>query len=101
MILLAVEKNDYVYVYNENKEKLLSVKGHLHNYSEKFVAIKHLNAEAIDIYMTQMENNCSDILMIFLTCRIIATSVCKKHLEKEEIKAPFLRKYCFDTRQLY
>lgn len=52
MILLAVEKNDYVYVYNENKEKLLSVKGHLHNYSEKFVAIKHLNAEAIDIYDT-------------------------------------------------
>ena len=99
MILLAVEKNDCVYVYDENKEKLLSVKGHLHNYSEKFVAIKHLSYEAIDIYMTHMEKNCAYTPMIFLTCRILS-SVYKKHLEKRD-KSPFLRKYCFDTWQLY
>lgn len=58
MILLAVEKNDYVYVYNENKEKLFSVIGHLHNYSEKFVAIKHLNDETIDIYDTYGKKLC-------------------------------------------
>ena len=58
MILLAVEKNDCVYVYDENKEKLLSVKGHLHNYSEKFVTIKHLSYEAIDIYDTYGNKLC-------------------------------------------
>lgn len=48
MIVLAIEYNDNIIVFNEKKEEILRKKGKLYNYTENTVAIKIGNA--IDVY---------------------------------------------------
>ena len=50
MILIAVESQKQVYVYDEKKNFLFSRCGTLYNYSDNFVAIKRNTSDVIDIY---------------------------------------------------
>lgn len=51
MIIFAVEKNYWVYVYNEEGECIFQVNGHLRNYSEHFVAVAKIDDDTkIDVY---------------------------------------------------
>lgn len=60
MILIAVETNDYVKVYDCSKNLIISKPGLLHNYSEKHVAIKRLgDNKTIDIYNDCGEKICT------------------------------------------
>lgn len=51
MILIAVEKDNNVYVYSEERQTILSRRGNLYNYNQHYVAIKRLNSDdVIDIF---------------------------------------------------
>lgn len=60
MIVFAEEINDYVYAYNENKKLILSKSGHLHNYSDNFIAIKRTDSsKVVDVYNSNGLKVCS------------------------------------------
>lgn len=39
MILIAVQRENYVYAYNEKSEQIINEHGKLHNYTDKTVTI--------------------------------------------------------------
>ena len=51
MILIAIEQEGYVYVYNDNKQQIIKVKGSLYSYNTEYVAINiGSSSSIIDIY---------------------------------------------------
>lgn len=50
MILFAQQIKEYVYAYNESKEKIFCKKGELYQYTDSTVAIKNSDTNTIYIY---------------------------------------------------
>lgn len=51
MIIFAEEIKGCVYAYDENKKLIISKLGHLHNYSDNFIAIERTDSsKIIDVY---------------------------------------------------
>lgn len=51
MILIAVEKNGYVYTYSKERKLLFTKRGELYNYNENVVAIQRAdNKDIIEVY---------------------------------------------------
>ncbi len=60
MILLAIEHNNCVYVYNEEHKEIFKKPGHLYNYTSNTVAIASENDQAtIDIYDSDGKKMCT------------------------------------------
>ncbi len=60
MILLAIEHNNCVYVYNEEHKEILNEPGHLYNYTSNSVAIARENNQGIiDIYDSDGKKMCT------------------------------------------
>ena len=60
MIMLVVEKNNRVWVYDDNKKLIMTIQGKLYNYTDKIVSIdRNADGKIIDIYNDKGEKICS------------------------------------------